>query len=199
MSKVSLFGLLPCECWLTIARHSTPPDMYSLSLTTKFFHQPATDFEITCGESEASDGREPKRKRVESEYTVIATLILRASLRFGLGKMLLRGLGKGSFSPEALRKFPTGSVALRGSVLVGPCLGESWDCGDVDLFVTEAAAPAVRSMLVKEGGFMLTGVNHMGYGGITPTTSDKVRGFEVCGVSHSNFSLIANNILPVFT
>lgn len=149
--STSLLVAYPDELWLAIAAFLPPPDAYNLCLTSRRFHAPSA---ACAGEKRA------KNDLVGGQTgPVLAKLLMRAALLASIRRVLPECTGTGSFSPETLANFPTDSVVLSGSVMVRACLGESWDCNDVDLYCTVDSAPAVRSMLVKEGDYVLRGIN----------------------------------------
>jgi hypothetical protein len=131
-----------CETDLIhIAKCMAPKDVYSLCLTSSYFHNSSSNSE-----------------------KLIASELLHASLHQSLARVLSqKGVSLSSVS------FPGQDVVLSGSTMFEAVLGEQSDApsrSDIDLFCTAAAAPAVRSQLVKTAGMVLVGkCNTYGGGG----------------------------------
>lgn len=145
------------EIWLHIASFASPPDVYSLCLTSKRFHYPAS--------SKSVNGTSTNDNEDESAATppiLIGTKLLRASLLSSLDKVL-RAKGLSLEKVNTMFRHDTvspGSVLISGSTMVQCVLGEVWKTKtDIDIFCSNSAAPAVRSWLIKEAGQLCTGFN----------------------------------------
>ena len=56
-------------------------------------------------------------------------------------------------------EWKSAAVAISGGIMVQTALGETWKGSDIDVYCTQAAAPAVRTWLIKDMKQVLVGVN----------------------------------------
>jgi hypothetical protein len=125
---------LTSDLWMLIAQASSPPDVYHLALTSKRFH----------------------------DHRLAAKLLHESLLSSLTAALKSRGYPLSAFSfASATTDFP--GVLLAGGIMVQACLGDTTKQGDVDVFVTAASAPAVRTHLVAHE-IGLAGFSE-GYGG----------------------------------
>ena len=71
------------------------------------------------------------------------------------------GPGQQQGSPRLSRglEWKSAAVAISGGIMVQTALGETWKGSDIDVYCTQAAAPAVRSWLIRDVKQVLVGVN----------------------------------------
>jgi len=71
------------------------------------------------------------------------------------------GPGQQQGSPRLSRglECKSAAVAISGGIMVQTALGETWKGSDIDVYCTQAAAPAVRSWLIRDVKQVLVGVN----------------------------------------
>ena len=74
-----------------------------------------------------------------------------------------------SLGCERGAEWKSAPVAVSGGIVVQSVLGESWKDSDIDACCTVAAAPAVRTWLIKDVNQVLVGVNSP-YKGVVPWT-----------------------------
>lgn len=156
---------LPDEIFIQIAKLSAPPDIYALCQTSKHFHS------ATVGE---------KRKRQGDGKKSLASHLMHVTMKCNLTTVLAKNTGPGSFVPDDLSQFEPSSMILTGSTVACAALGGTFDCTDTDIFKTPGAAPAVRSMLVKEGNYVLMGFQYNYY----YDSTSQVRSDEILELIH---------------
>ncbi|EJK77086.1 hypothetical protein THAOC_01106 [Thalassiosira oceanica] len=148
------------EVMTTIAQYALPPEVYRLCLTSKRFFDRKSD-------------------------KLLSSRLLHASLTTSLERVLRTGLA--GLSSDQLKSFsemaaslPPGSVVISGSSLVQAALGDKWDHTDVDIFCTAAAAPAVRSWLVRDARKMVLNAGKV----YCPLAVNKESGSFVTAIHH---------------
>ena len=140
LSKGSTFivSSFPDIIWESIASYSSPPDVYNLALTSKYFH-------YTSDESSSSSST--TGPLLPSSLPLLATRLLRKSLLASFARVLDNaGTGIDINAALQLSELSKGSVLISGSAMVQTCLGEIWEGGDVDIYCLNEFAPQVRSV-----------------------------------------------------
>jgi hypothetical protein len=140
LSKGSTFivSSFPDIIWESIASYSSPPDVYNLALTSRYFH-------YTSDESSSSSST--TGPLLPSSLPLLATRLLRKSLLSSFACVLDNaGTGIDINAALQLSELSKGSVLISGSAMVQTCLGEIWEGGDVDIYCLNEFAPQVRSV-----------------------------------------------------
>jgi hypothetical protein len=189
---------LPDEAMLIVAEFLKPPEVYRLCLTSKRFFRRVNS---TTDESNASskEGHHHGGGGM-APGALICTKLLRFSLLQSLKRVVRHSrVGKShpmtSFS-EMTAPLPRGSVIISGSTMVQCVLGDVFEDDDsnnngfdMDVFCTAAAAPAVRSWLVKEAGQFCIGAcdQHIGVDNLAQTFMTKIHHAESYGPRPPDF------------
>lgn len=173
---------LPDDAFERIAKYSSPPDVYSLCLTSKRFHNDDPNASTVTDMARGGKARKRFHNDAPNASTTIdmargdkapnasiATKLLRYSLLSSLDHVLYHSKAKLRLEQLSLfSELPMDSVLLSGSIMVQCVLGLQtkveedsyiWQDSDIDIFCTPQAAPAVRSWLVKEAGQLFQGFN----------------------------------------
>ena len=137
-SNANIFLQLPDAALSMIAECALPVEVYQLILSNKHFLTTTT---------EANDNK------------FISSYLLRSSIISNLDYVLK--CQKAGFTVSDFQNLcnqinslgmPHGSIYLAGSTMVQALMGRTFDKTDIDLYVTEAAAPAVRTWLTSTKG-----------------------------------------------
>jgi hypothetical protein len=149
---------VPSEVLEVVAQYCIPPDVFSLSLTSREFL-----VETHCQPS-------PSPPPQGGGSHGLTNKLLHVSMLQSLKRALKRN--GASFRPEIdifnsftdlANSLPPNSVAMSGSIVVQAVLGVNWEDSDLDVYCISDAAPAVRSWLINNMKQVLVGVHPVYY------------------------------------